>query len=183
MTKSKNTIAWKDVNAVLSKHDKHELLMLLKSLYALNEENRIFFQTKYKLIDPLEPYKQVISDSINPDLMDGQTIRLKEGRNAISRYKKAVGDADGTIELMIYYVECGNQLTLNYGDIYEEFYNSLESMFSSVVKKLKNSDKKTKDKYLPGLQKVVNEVNGLGWGYYDSLYSIYANAFGCDGLF
>ena len=182
MSKREKIITWKDVKTVLSKEDKHGLMELIKNLYSLNEENKIFMETQYSLVDPLEPYKVIIDDSINPDLMDRQTLSLAEGRRAISRYRKAVGDPLGLIELMVYYVECGNTLTLNYGDIDEQFYDSLMSMFDNILKHLAKSDKKTVDKYLPRLQDIVNEVKGMGWGYYDYLYSAFAKRFGQEGL-
>ena len=181
MTKKEKTITWKDIKTVLSKEDTHGLMTLIKTLYSLNEENKTFIETKYSLVDPLEPYKVIIDDSINPEPMDGE-LSLAEGRRAISRYRKAVGDPIGIIELMIYYVECGNKFTLNYGDIDEPFYDSLMSMFDNILKNLAKSDKKTVEKYLPRLQDIVNEVKGMGWGYYDYLYSAYAKVFGYEGL-
>lgn len=55
------------------------------------------------------------------------------GRKAISDYKKASGDEVGVLDIMVYYVEMGTKFTLEYGDIYEEFYDSLESMFKKVA--------------------------------------------------
>ena len=182
MGKREKTILWKDIKPILSKENKDGLLTLVKALYSLNKENKTFLETKYSLVDPLEPYKEIIDDSINPDLMDRQTLSLAEGRKAISRYRKAVGDPVGIIELMIHYVECGNKFTLNYGDIDEQFYDSLMSMFDNILKQLVKSDKTIVDKYLPRLRDIVNEVKGIGWGYSDYLYSAFANSFGVEGL-
>lgn len=182
MVKREKTITWKDVKPVLSKEDKPGLMALIKTLYSLNEENKTFIETKYSLIDPLEPYKVIINDSINPEPMDGQELSLAEGRRAISRYRKAVGNPEGILELMIYYVECGNKFTLNYGDIDGPFYDSLMSMFDNIAKKLAKSDQKTVNEFLPRLQDIVNEVKGMGWGYYDYLYSTFINSFGHEGL-
>jgi hypothetical protein len=35
----------------------------------------------------------------------------------VTEYRKAAGDPDGMLELMIYYVECGTACTADYGDI------------------------------------------------------------------
>jgi hypothetical protein len=66
--------------------------------------------------------------------------------------KKAINDPVGTLDLMVYYVECGTQFTVDCGDIDEAFYASLESMFTQVVKRLQHSDQDTIDRFLPRLQ-------------------------------
>ncbi len=37
---------------------------------------------------------------------------------------------------MLYYVACGNDFTLEFGDIDEPFYKSMESMFARLVETL-----------------------------------------------
>jgi hypothetical protein len=101
--------------------------------------------------------------------MRNETLRIGDGRKAISEYKKAVGDPIGILELSIYFIECGHQFTLEYGDIDEKFYDSLESMFDKVLKMLKKFDQSTIDKYFPRILSLVYEVKGIGWGHYDYL--------------
>jgi len=84
-------------------------------------------------------------------------------------HKKATNDPVGTLDLMVYYVECGTQFTVDYGDIDEGFYASLEAMFTQVVKKLQHSDQDTIDRFLPRLRGLVRQARGIGWGYYDAI--------------
>jgi len=128
--------------------------------------------------DQIKPYKEIIEQSLYPDPMSNDPISLFNGRRAISRYKKAVGDANGILELMVYYVECGNQLTVDYGDIDEKFYDSLESMFIDVLKILSKSEQQTIDNYLPRLISLVELATGIGWGYYDNMSDHLFEAFG-----
>lgn len=56
-------------------------------------------------------------------------------KGAIKRYSKAVRDLSGEAELKTYFVECGNQFTVDYDDIDEEFYDALNLMFKQAVDK------------------------------------------------
>ena len=178
MKKTNKNIPWSDVKGVLTKKDSKELLLLIKDLYSLNKDNKTFIQTKYSFIDPIKPYRDIIEQSLYPDPIKNDPISLSDGKKAISRYKKAVGDPNGILELMVYYVECGNQLTVDYGDIDEKFYYSLESMFIDILKILSGSEQQTIDKYLPRLRILVDKANGIGWGYYDNMSDYLFEAFG-----
>lgn len=78
---------------------------------------------------------------------------------------------------MVFYIECGNQLTVDCGDIDEQFYSSLESMFDKVVQMLKTSNQDTIDMFIPRLKTIVNKANGIGWGYYDYISDVLEEAF------
>jgi len=177
MKKSKNKISWLEAKNILSKKDNRELLKLIADLYSLSDKNRTFIQARYSLIDPLKPYKEIISRSLYPDPMENESLKLGVGRKAISEYKKAVGDPSGVLELSIHYIECGHNFTLAYGDIDEQFYDSLESMFDKVLKLVKQFDLEIIDKYFPRLLSLANEVSGIGWGHYDYLITELEEAF------
>ena len=68
-------------------------------------------------------------------------------------------------------VKCGNDFTLEFGDIDEGFYDSLCSKFSSIVQTLlKQQDQELFTEFLPSLQAELHRVDGqIGWGYPDDL--------------
>lgn len=177
MVQDKNTekISWKNIRTIVSGHSKPALIGLVQELYSLSAENQNYIHAKFELGDSLKHYKTLIRDAIYPDR--NHPIRLSEARKAISQYKKAVGDPLGELELMVYYVECGNQLTLDFGDIDEPFYNSMISMFANVVKKLQSCDESTNRRFVPRLHTVVQSADGIGWGYHDNLSDIFYGAF------
>src|SRR5712691_12221660 len=141
MKKQARAASWQDVKAILSQQSPRELLQLIRDLYALRPEVKDFIQARFlRAKANVAPYKKTIHPSLYPDVIHGEDIALARGRKAISEYKKATNDPVGTLELMVYYVECGNQFTVDYGDIDEEFYESLDSMFTQVVKTLQKSD-------------------------------------------
>ena len=167
MAKTDKSVKWTDAKKVLASKDPKELLALIKDLYSLNQQNKTFIQTKYSLIDPIKPYKEIIGECISLDYK--KPINLSGAKKAISQYRKAVGNSKGILELMVFYVECGNDLTCEYGDIDEPFYCSLESMFNNALRALVESDEETIDEYLPRLQTIVENAQGIGWGYYDTI--------------
>lgn len=178
MKKSVRTPSWKDVKAILVQQSPQELLQLLRDVYALRPEVQDFLHARLLTSTVnVTPYKHTIHQSLSPDVIHGEDLDLARGRKAISDYKKATHDPVGTLELMVYYVECGNQFTVDYGDIDAGFYASLESMFTQVIKTLHHSDQETIDRFLPRLEDIVHQAQGIGWGYYDTLTETLQAAF------
>jgi hypothetical protein len=173
MTEKK--INWKNVKDILVKQDKSEIIKLVKELYLLNRANKDYFHTKFQLIDPMEYYKDMIESNICPEL--NRPTRLGEAKKAITQYKKAVGDFLGELELMVFYVECGTSEIVQFGDMYEAFYDSLESMFGKITTKLQKSDIKIQKLFMPRLKKIISDSQGTGWGYCDALADMFCMAF------
>jgi hypothetical protein len=124
----------------------------------------------------MQPYKATIRAAFYPIATMSRT-RLARGRQAISEYTKAANDPLGTLELMVYYVECGTQLAGDVGDIAPWFYSTLTTMFDQVLQTLQPSDHETIDRFLPRLASIVNRAEDIGWGYYDNLSDALEEAF------
>lgn len=65
---------------------------------------------------------------------------------------------------MIHYIETGNQFTLDLGDIDDQLYSSLESMFERILSNMEKQPNNIKKQYLPYLEDIVDSVRGMGWG-------------------
>lgn len=166
------------VKSAVRKSQREAIAKLVLDLYELSPENRAFVETRLGLrCDLLEPYKRRISEALYPDAFSRKPIRIAEARRAVTEYKKASGRQDGLLELMIYYVECGTACTADYGDIDEQFYLSLESMYDRFLNALDNAGPKTKDSYRSRAEAVVRQARGIGWGFYDYLADRFADAF------
>jgi len=178
MASPKKPTSWQEMRRALSSKSQNELLNLIRDLYALRPEVKDFMHARFLTSEAsLEPYKKIIEASLYPDVMHGDTIELSRGRKAISDYKKATNDPIGTLALMVYYVERGTRFTVDYGDVDAWFYESLESMFSQVVKTLQQSDEETIDHFLPRLESIVHRAYNIGWGYYDTISDMLKKAF------
>ena len=166
---------WKDVKPKLSAFSSSQLLGLVQDLYRLNTENAAFIDARFLSndngLDRLAPYESRIRAALHPKQPWKQGVKLAEGRKAISEFKKANGNTRDLLTLMVYYVKCGNDFTLEFGDIDEGFYGSLCSMFLSIVNiLLKKDDTDLFADFLPLLEAEFSRVDGqIGWGYPDEL--------------
>ncbi len=162
--------SWKVVRSVLRGAGHKDLLSLVGDLYALRKENQVFLHARFiKDGNTLVPYMEAIERYMFPEEPWKHRIEISHARKAISDYRKALGDLPGLAELKLFYVECGVSFTLEYGDIDEAFYDSLESMFSNGLKTLKRCGPDAVGNLLPRFQDVVRSTEGMGWGFYDGL--------------
>ena len=129
-----NNPTWSDVKSVIANLDQKQLLILLSDLYKFSKENQAFFHARFGVgVDPLIPYKKTIEECMYPDVYCDKPIQISKAKRAISSYSKGIGDALGETELMIFFVECGNKFTVDFGDIDESFYDALNLMYKRAI--------------------------------------------------
>ena len=172
---------WTEVKKQVTQLEQKEIIKLLADLYKLSSENKRFFDTRFvESSDSLKPYKKMIESALYPNVMRDENPDFKSARHVISTYKKAGGRLEGLAELMILYVETANRFTVEYGDMWEQFYVSVETMFKNCIKQLevlKNNGIGI-DGFIDRLEEVVISANGIGWGYYDTLKELFYEAYG-----
>ena len=61
--------------------------------------------------------------------------------------------------------------------MYDEFYDSLYSMFQTTPKLLNKADSATQEKFVPELGDIVHSVRHIGWGFYDGISDLLNNYF------
>ena len=126
----------------------------------------------------LKKYRKIILDSLYTDVLDDDdNFDFEKADNAIKIYAKATKDIRGIADLMIYYVECGNKFTLDYGDINEAFYEALIKMYEKAIIFVCKMPKRKQEPYRKRLEKIMKSADGIGWGYYDDLCHFYYGAF------
>lgn len=64
---------------------------------------------------------------------------------------------------------------LNYGDINESFYSSLESVYAEAIKVINATGGDVVEELRPRMAGIVRNTSGLGWGFYDMLSDLYHN--------
>lgn len=181
--------SWTDIKKVISGWSDKQLIGLVQDLYRLNPENAAFLNARLLQQSApkqaLAPYKKRIQEAVSPREPWKQEVRLSEGRKAISEFKKANGNAKDTLMLMTYYFQCGNDFTLQFGDIDERFYDSMGSMVRQIKDRLlKEQDADLTAQFLPLLEKEYQRIDGeMGWGYPDEVADYIhelRDAFGSD---
>ena len=154
---------------------------LIGDLYRLSENNKEFFHTRFLLSeDPLESYKRIIQDALHPYLEDNETLDIGRAEDAIVRYSKAIDDVKGETELMVFFVECGNNFTLSYGDIDDEFYDAVLLMYEKAIQNVTELSPEEQKVFKERLHEIMDSAAGIGWGYHDGLSELYYESFPDD---
>lgn len=172
MTKEQKANLRKQLNDM----NRPELISLIKELMRLNDDNTAYIGAKLasssEMPEAVEYYKKIIRNEFFNPGHDGW-IRLSVAKKAITDFKRASGNTEAVLDLLVYYVENGTEYTLKYGDIDERFYYSMESVFWDVIDKLNSrSGRPFVKKFRPRLQKIVEAAKVVGWGYYEGLDGI-----------
>lgn len=112
-----------DLKKELKKLDKDKLIDLVADLYKKNKFVKEFFDF---YVNPDEKelfnkYRDKVFEAFYPKR--GDNYKLKDGKQAISDFKKLGTSADSLADLMLFYVETGVIFTNDFGDIDEPFYN------------------------------------------------------------
>ena len=105
-SRTKSQPTWTDVKAKLASFDRTGLLGLIQDLYAAHKDNQMFLHARFGLgEDALSPYKETIARWLWPDGFRNQDTSVLKAKKAIADYKKAIADAAGLAELMVFYCE------------------------------------------------------------------------------
>lgn len=117
---------WTDVKAKLASFDRLGLLGLIQQLYSAHPDNRAFLHARFDLgEDVLKPYKKTLRRWLSPDVLRNQDPSVVKARQAISGYRKAVGEPAGLAELMVFYCECAAGFCEDVGYQESSYFNSL----------------------------------------------------------
>ena len=171
MAENKST-SWQSVRRQLNGWSKSALIALVKEFYELSPDNHDFLQARFVAEEntgaSLEKYRRKIVEQFFPSRGFGK-LKLAEARKAIRDYRKATGNLEGTIDLMLTYVEKGTEFTNQFGDIDGPFYTSLGSVLNEMVQLLLRESPESYPRFRERTQKLTSHADRIGWGYGDTL--------------
>jgi hypothetical protein len=171
---------WKKVLPSIEVLSKQQLIEIIHYIHDTCSETSLFLGGRFgKTTISLKPYIAKVKEAASADPMYDEGINWKGAERAIHNYRIASGDNKGVAELLILYVDTANQFTLEYGDIDEGYYESMEEIFQDAVDHLLLMEKENEsiDEYVMRLEEIVDSTSDIGWGYHDSLCDIYYKAF------
>lgn len=168
--------SWTALRAELQSLDQKQLIALIKDLRSLSPANRDFLAAQltsradYPAVR--EAYRQRIREVFFPKRGLSETLDLRLGRKTINEYKKATGDFEGMIDLMLEYVERGTDFTRQYGDIDISFYDSLMSVLEQIVQEFERYDRwvEVYTLHRSRFLALPRAARGIGWGYGDFVH-------------
>lgn len=172
MTSEKKPTGWSAIRRYLNAQSKPALLALVKDLYDSSSSNRNFLHTRVQVEagdgTAVEKYRRTIIEQFYPARGFGK-LKLAEARKAIRDYRRATGDLTGTIDLMLTYVENGTQFTREFGDMNEDYYNSLESVLREMTRLLRKEKPALYPQFRERIQGLEVHADHIGWGYGEAL--------------
>jgi hypothetical protein len=179
---SKSQPRWTDVKAKLTSFDRPALLGLIQDLYSAHKDNQTFLHARFGLgEDMLRPYKETMDRWLWPDAFSKQVPSILKAKQAISNYKKAVGDSAGLAELMVFYCEQASGFASDLGYQDESYFNALVRMFEQAVLIATTLPASNRDAFVARLDRIRTISHMCGYGVGDGMDSIlakYANRLG-----
>jgi hypothetical protein len=172
----KSQPTWSDVKAKLASLDRLALTGLLQDLYAASKDNQTFLHTRFGLgEDVLKPYKEMLDRWLWPDVLRNQNTSVAKAKQAISSYRKAIGDPSGLAELMVYYCECAVGFCSDICLDDEGYFNALVNMFEQALKITRQLLAEDRDALTVRLEIVRTTGHNLGYGVGDDMDSLFAD--------
>jgi hypothetical protein len=171
--KPKTKPTWTSVKAQLAHFDRAGLLGLIQDLYTSNHDNRIFLHARFDLgEDALMPYKETLDRWLWPDVMRNQNTSVVNAKQAISSYKKAVGDPAGLAELMVFYCEqaAGFCNSIGYQD--GSYFNALVRMFEQALSVIDQLPGSQRSAFIARLDDTRAIAHNFGYGVGDDMDSL-----------
>jgi hypothetical protein len=169
----KSGASWADVKRAFLALRQQGAVELVHELFNLSNENKSFLIGKLVPLDRetlLVAYRKRVEEPFYPSRGGIGKLQFADARSAVKEYQKATGDPQGTLDLMLTFVENGNDFTQEYGDIDEQFYNAVESMMERFVQLLLSAEGRH---LFPVFEERIRDLaeasGGIGWGYSDSM--------------
>lgn len=180
MATKKNTPSWSDVKIKLVDFERAGLLGLLQDLYAANKDNQAFLHARLSLGDDvLKPYKVTIDRWLWPDVFKNQNISVAKAKKPIADYRRAIGQAEGLAELMVFYCERAAEFSHEFGMDDEGYYSALVRMFEQALKTIASLADAQRQPLWDRLDTVRSTCHNFGYGVGDDMDDLLAE-YGAD---
>jgi hypothetical protein len=164
---------WTNVKTELAAFDRQGLLGLIQDLYAAHKDNQTFLHTRFGLgEDVLKPYKETLDRWLWPDV--NQDTSVVKAKQAISSYRKAVGEPAGLAELMVFYCECAAGFCNDVGYQEDGYFNALVHMFDHALKVIAQLSASDRNALVARLDRVRGISHNFGYGVGDVMDSLLA---------
>ena len=167
--------SWTDVKAKLASFDRLGLQGLIQDLYAAHKDNQAFLHTRFGLgADVLQPYRETLDRWLWPDVLRNQDTSVVKAKQAISSYRKAVGDLAGLAELMVFYCECAAGFCSDVGYQDDGYFDALVRMFDQALRLIAQLSASDRNPLIARLDRVRIISHNFGYGVGDDMDSLLA---------
>ena len=122
----------------------------------------------------LAKYQRLVADAVFPDPLSTRRISLRDANAAIAEYRRSTGDLDGTVDLMVTFIEAGTEQAadLGYGD--DSYFSALEHKLDAVAKSWPDLSPAAQVAMAKRLAGMRARAQNIGWGYGDYVDDVVA---------
>jgi hypothetical protein len=146
------------------------LLDLIHHLYSAHKDNQAFLHARFGLgQNVLVPYKKTIDRWLWPDVSRNEDTSVSKAKQAISHYRKAVGDPEGITELMVFCCEQAAGFCRDIGYQDEGYFDALVRMFEQALKSANTLPATGRDGLIARLGRVREISHAFGYGVGDDM--------------
>lgn len=103
----------------LSTLSEKELRNLISTLCSADSENTLLVKLYLNDKSVLDSFEKKIEKALDPD-----RFSFREAKHSLSAVKKFCTDPQAVAELFVFAAETGNDITMVYGDIDENYYSA-----------------------------------------------------------
>ena len=148
---------------------------LIQDLYAAHKDNQVFLHTRFGLgEDVLKPYRETLGRWLWPDVLRNQGTSVAKAKQAISSYRKAVGEPAGLAELMVFYCESAAGFSNDIGYQDEGYFDALVNMFEQALKITRQLSAGERNALIARLERVRTISHNFGYGVGDDMDELLA---------
>ncbi len=149
----------------LKKLEKEELIELIIEISKLSKENKFFLEGK--LSSNFNNLFNLSCKEIDKSFNSYETMSLFKARKVLIYFKKTVNNEELLLKLYMYYILSAYELEKTDWRFQENFYSSIENVFSILIETIKNNSQ-LKEKYISKIKEIVN-ISNEGWGHRERL--------------
>jgi hypothetical protein len=161
---------WSDLKARLEAFDRKGLVSLLGELYNASVANRRFLHSRLTSGSrAIEEYRHLVAAAIYPDPFSKRRVSVRDAAAAIVEYRRSTGDASGTVDLMLTFIEAGTEQAadLGYGD--EAYFGALQIRLDAVAKEFDTLPTDIRAQVRARLGRIQVRAQDVGWGFGDAV--------------
>ena len=166
------------VKKTLMAMPKEEIIGMVLEMYDARKEAKEYleFFANPDEAGKLEEYKKIITEEFYPAKSRREPkTRFSVCRKAVSDYKKLKPSPEKLADLMLCYVENACEFTYDYGDMWEQYYTSVENNFEKTMAFIAKNN--MLELFKPRLKQCMEWASPCGWGFADTIAGIYYEHF------
>jgi hypothetical protein len=170
---------WAEIKARLRAIDRKELLVDVGALYrASGDIRRLLHVRLLGSASEIEQYRQMIQAAVYPDPFSKRPIRLADAKRLIGEYSCATGDAAGTLDLTLTFIEAGTEQAADLGFGEDAYFTSLCAALDAAEKLIRKVPPSVMQESAKRLARIAKRADATGWGYGDYAADVSARVSG-----